>query len=120
MVFLGLVAGVFGSGFFSCFGAVCFPGVFRFSGFSALRSLASCISSLEDRSRALPELTAAMDPALHRPCNFLSRVSRLLLGVVPGTRRCTAAGFIVTLSTGRFVSAWVYWGGVLLFVYSTT
>ena len=39
-----------------------------------------------------PVLPAAMDPGPLWPCTGVFRVARLLLGVVPGTRRCTAGG----------------------------
>ena len=103
--------------------------LFRLSGFCffLLRALLHLASfSLRLGQEHLPVLPAAMDPG---PTGVF-RVTRLLLGVVPGTRRCTAGGVRgihcdplhdhhychlsaigrppPPIDPGRFVSAWVY------------
>ena len=83
--------------------SVRFPGVsfpafffFRLSGFWRFLSLPALLHlasfSLRLGKEHLPVLPAAMDPDPLWPCTCVFRVTCLLLGVVPGTRWCTAGG----------------------------
>ena len=100
--FLGLVAVFLVLGFVFFFFSVRFPGVsfpafrFRLSGFwrflSVLALLHLASFSLRLGQEHLPVLPAAMAPAPLWPRTGVFQVARLLLGVVPGTRWCTAGG----------------------------
>ena len=94
--FLGLVS-VFSVFRVFFLGPCVFP-VFLAFFFSAFRLLC-CAALLHLASFSFrlgkehsPVLPAAMDLGPLRPCTGVFRVARLLLGVVPGTRRCTAGG----------------------------
>ena len=83
---------------FGVSGSVRFPGVslfvffFWFSGiwrFFVACALASCVSSLRIGQEHCRTSRLQWIPP---PSGRVSRVARLLLGVVPGTRWCTAGG----------------------------